>query len=72
MSSRSTLLYKATFNNGEIEEHFYAADDEHAGRVAHEIAARQRILLDAVKLVASRSEDKSAAVAGRIFNQERR
>lgn len=47
--SRATRMYRATFNGGEIEETFFAADDEHASRVAHEIAARNRILFDAVQ-----------------------
>lgn len=47
--SRQTIPYIATFNHGAIEEHFYALDDVHASEVAHEIAARRRLMFDAVK-----------------------
>ena len=42
----STKLYIATFDNGAVEETFYAKDDEHASAVAHEIAARRRLTFD--------------------------
>jgi len=54
---RSTKIYRATFNNGALEETFYAADDDHASRVAHEIAARNQITFDAVQLAAEKTED---------------
>lgn len=50
MTERSTKLYIATFNHGSIEERFYALDDEHASRVAHEIAARRSLVFDALQL----------------------
>jgi hypothetical protein len=68
---RNTLLYRATFNSGQMEETFFAADDEHASRVAQEIAARQRVKYDAVQRVAIKTPS-SGAVVGRIFNQEKK
>ena len=46
----TTKRYIATFNSGAIEERFFALDDAHASDVAHEIAARRKLLFDAVKL----------------------
>lgn len=58
--SRSTVPYMATFNHGAIEEHFYALDDIHASEVAHEIAARRRLMFDTVQRIerSGGSDDK--------------
>lgn len=58
---RSTVPYVATFNHGTIEESFYALDDVHASEVAHEIAARRRLMFDVVKRIerSGGSDDKT-------------
>lgn len=57
---RRTVPYIATFNHGAVEETFYALDDTHASEVAHEIAARGRLMFDAVKRIerSGESDDK--------------
>jgi hypothetical protein len=52
-----TKPYVATFNHGSREERFYALDDEHASRVAHEIAARWKLCFDAVQLDTTKLPD---------------
>lgn len=54
--SRSTVPYMATFNHGAVEETFYALDDVHASEVAHEIAARRRLLFDHVQRIEKERE----------------
>lgn len=50
-TTSSTVPYRATYNNGEFEETFYALDDDHASAVAHESAARNRRCFDMVQRI---------------------
>lgn len=54
----STVLFVATFNHGAIEERFYALDSLHASEVAHEIAARRRLVFDGVQRLQKEPESQ--------------
>ena len=42
-------LYVATFDSGRLEKPFFAQSDEHAQIVAHDVARRFKVPLDAVQ-----------------------
>lgn len=64
-----SFAYRATFNNGSLEEVFLAADDAHASRVAHDIAIRKGVRFDAVQRVAAKTP--GGETEGRIFDQNK-